>query len=143
MMWSEFTPGSGLIGGLMIGLACALLMVGVGRIAGISGIVAGAILPKHGEWSWRWLFLIGLVLGALAAILWVPSAAAFEISTSPELAAMAGILVGFGSRLGGGCTSGHGVCGIARFSQRSLIAVPVFVSAGMFTVTAVRWFGES
>lgn len=125
-----------LIGGVLIGLASWLLLASLGRVTGISGIVANALSPAKGapthETAWRWAFLMGLVgMGALmASYMHVP-----VIATRPyTLLVIAGLLVGFGTVLGSGCTSGHGVCGIGRRSIRSLIATLVFMGAGIATV---------
>jgi uncharacterized membrane protein YedE/YeeE len=123
-------------GGVLIGLASWLLLASLGRVAGISGIAAGALVPaKHaaeGETAWRWAFIAGLVgVGALASTyMHVPVIAARPYS----LLILAGVLVGFGTVLGSGCTSGHGVCGIGRRSVRSLVATLVFMGAGIATV---------
>jgi uncharacterized membrane protein YedE/YeeE len=135
---TEFTPLSGLWGGVLIGLGSVGLLLGLGRIAGISGIFGHAVLPVRGDWGWRAAFLLGLLLGAALAILWVPSAADFEITRSPAVLAAGGLLVGFGTQLGSGCTSGHGVCGLARMSRRSLVAVPVFMATAAATVGVAR-----
>jgi uncharacterized membrane protein YedE/YeeE len=118
----------------LIGLSASALLLLNGRIAGVSGILAGAFWPQRGDMAWRIFFVAGLVLGgaAVAALSAAPFAA--EPSRSPWLLATAGLLVGFGTRLGNGCTSGHGVCGVARLSRRSLVAVLTFVAAGMLTV---------
>jgi uncharacterized membrane protein YedE/YeeE len=124
------------IGGVMIGLASWLLLASLGRIAGISGIAASALVPaKHaaeGETAWRWAFMAGLIgVGALASnYMHVPVVAARPYS----LLILGGVLVGFGTVLGSGCTSGHGVCGIGRRSVRSLVATMVFMGAGVATV---------
>lgn len=135
---TQFTPVSALIGGLLIGAAAVLLMLFQGRIAGISGIVAGLLRPQAGETAWRAAFVAGLVLAPIAyqavTRLSVPS----EIAASPITVLVAGLLVGFGTRLGSGCTSGHGVCGIARLSPRSIVATLVFMLAGVATVYLVR-----
>lgn len=135
---TEFTPVSGLIGGALIGLASAILALAIGRIAGISGIFARTLQPIPGDWGWRFTFVLGLVLGGMATMRWVPGAAAFTITESPLLLISAGLLVGFGTRLGNGCTSGHGVCGVARLSRRSLVATPVFMVAAILTVFVTR-----
>lgn len=136
-MPTQFTPISALIGGAMIGLAAVLLLVLVGRVAGISGILNGAI-EQHDGRTWRWSFLIGLVAGAA---LWF----AFGSGVSPPRTGFplpwlvaAGVLVGFGTRLGSGCTSGHGICGLARLSKRSLAAVVAFMGAGIAAVFVLR-----
>lgn len=130
------------LGGILIGLASWLLLASLGQIAGISGITAGALFPAKSaakgepdeETAWRWAFLVGLVgMGAWASgYMHVPVIAARPYA----LLASAGLLVGFGTVLGSGCTSGHGVCGIGRRSMRSLVATLVFMGAGMVTVTA-------
>jgi len=132
-----FTPIASLAGGALIGLAAALLIVFNGRIAGISGIAAGLLSPQAGGRSWRSLFLLGLILGAL--IMNRAGLGAQPAIDAPwPLIALAGLLVGFGTRLGGGCTSGHGVCGLARLSLRSLVATGSFMGAGMATVFLMR-----
>jgi uncharacterized membrane protein YedE/YeeE len=128
-----FTPIASSIGGLLIGLSAAGLLLWNGEIAGISGIVGGAVAPSDGDRSWRLAFLAGLVIGGAAfAVAWP---AAFG---APEGGALrlvvAGLLVGFGTRLGSGCTSGHGVCGIARRSLRSIVATMAFMAAAFVTV---------
>jgi uncharacterized protein len=136
-----FTPLSSLLGGVLIGLAAALLLLVEGRIAGISGIVAGALPPRRGELGWRALFLAGLVgSGALLALV---DGAAFPatLQRSPAVLVGAGLLVGFGARLSGGCTSGHGVCGLGRSSSRSLVAVVTFMLVGAAAVFVARVIG--
>jgi uncharacterized membrane protein YedE/YeeE len=128
---------SSLIGGAMIGLAAVLLMASMGRIAGISGI-ASSLLTGAQDRGWRIVFLIGLIAGPwLLFLLRGESAIGAPVVSWPWMAA-AGLLVGFGTRLGGGCTSGHGVCGVARLSRRSLLATALFVAAGMATVFVIR-----
>lgn len=135
----NLTPLSGLLGGALIGLAAALLMVLTGRIAGISGIFGGLIAPGAGDRGWRIAFVAGLIAAPLLASFFtnasLPSPA---MPASMLVIAVAGLLVGIGSRMGGGCTSGHGVCGIARFSARSLIATAIFMAAAIATVAVVR-----
>lgn len=136
--WNGFTPLSAILGGSLIGLAAALLLLALGRIAGISGIVAGLLRrPDRTETPWRLAFVLGLLLAPLAwqgvAALPPPRIAA----DTPTLVA-AGLLVGFGARLGAGCTSGHGVCGLSRLSPRSLVATLSFMATGFLTVFAVR-----
>ena len=134
----DFTPLSGAIGGALIGLAAALLLALNGRIAGISGIVGGLLSPRTGDVLWRVLFVAGLVLGALLVRLCTgaPLAAPVELSTLTLV--LGGVLVGFGTRLSSGCTSGHGICGLARLSPRSAVAVPVFMASAMLTVFLLR-----
>ena len=114
----NFTPWAGLIGGLLIGASASLLLWLNGRIAGISGIVAGATVEPGGDRAWRWLFLAGLLGGAALAFWLVPGSMAFQSDMPWPVFLVAGLIVGFGTRLGSGCTSGHGVCGLARLSQR-------------------------
>jgi len=133
-----FTPVSALIGGALIGSAATLLMFANGRIAGISGIV-GELLPPWSEHAgWRLSFVAGLVLGAGAYGLADPAAAALRIDASLPVLALGGLLVGVGTRLGGGCTSGHGVCGLARLSGRSLVATLTFMAVAAITVYVTR-----
>ncbi|MSP48414.1 MAG: YeeE/YedE family protein [Alphaproteobacteria bacterium] len=139
-MTADFTPLTSLLGGGLIGLAATLLLLLNGRIAGISGIMAGAIAAPGPERDWRTAFLVGLIFG--------PVTFAFFGGTLPQpvlpalpIVVVAGLLVGFGTRLGGGCTSGHGVCGLARLSPRSLAATATFVVAAMATVFLVRLLG--
>jgi len=127
-----------LLGGGLIGLSASLLMYLNGRIAGICGILAAAVLPGEARRAWRWMFLAGLPSGvfiwhALSGLP-VPSPAA----GSPWLVLAAGFIVGVGTRVGSGCTSGHGVCGLARLSLRSLVATLLFMSAGAVTVAVMR-----
>ncbi|WP_313253898.1 YeeE/YedE family protein [Stenotrophomonas sp.] len=129
---------SALLGGVLIGMAAALLLWLTGRIAGISGMLGGVLLPKRGEIAWRLAFLIGLV-GAGAAWLWsVPGAYVPRQGFPPLLLVVAGVLVGIGTRMGNGCTSGHGVCGLGRLSLRSLAAVLTFMLTAVITTFIVR-----
>lgn len=130
----NFTPISGLIGGLLIGLATTLMLLLNGRIAGISGIVGGLLIRKGSEVGWRAMFVAGLLLGAFVYMLATGGALPVRIEASLPIVVVAGLLVGFGTRLGSGCTSGHGVSGLARFSQRSIVATSVFTGAGIVTV---------
>lgn len=133
----SFTPLSALTGGILIGLAAALLLIANGRIAGISGIVGGLLPPRSGDATWRAWFLGGLLgAGALVAVV---HPGAFEAGTHRSTLALAaaGLLVGFGTQLGNGCTSGHGVCGISRLSARSIVATVVFMATGAITVFVV------
>lgn len=134
---TNFTPLPALWGGLLIGAAALLLLYLNGRIAGISGIMAGAARMKGLERWWRLAFVAGLVLGAFVYGRAV-DAAPISIVTNTPLLIAAGLLVGIGTRLGNGCTSGHGVCGIGRLSRRSLAATAVFMLAAAVTVYAVR-----
>ena len=137
MIETTFTPLNALVGGALIGVAATLLFAGAGRIAGISGMLNSAI-EEHHERSWRLLFLLGLLAGAgLWFALGNPPLPARTNFPLPWLL-LAGLLVGMGTRLGNGCTSGHGICGLARLSKRSLIAVLVFMGCGIATTTLVR-----
>ena len=141
IQWSAFTPWSSLGGGLLIGLAAALMLLLLGRVTGISGIVGTLLQPaswrKPSAWGWRAAFVLGLLL---APLLWQGFAPLPEmrLPSNPWLIAAAGLLVGFGTRLGSGCTSGHGVCGIARLSRRSLAATLTFMATGVATVYVLR-----
>ncbi len=130
----DFTPVSGLIGGLLIGLATALMMLLNGRIAGISGIVGGLLARKASEVGWRAVFVAGLLLGAFVYMLATGGPIPVGIQASLPVMVVAGFLVGFGTRLGSGCTSGHGVSGIARLSKRSIVATLVFTGVAIITV---------
>jgi len=134
---TEFTPVSAALGGLLIGVASALLVLTQGRIAGVAGILRGALWPLSGDTAWRVVFLVGLPLGA-ALVGWARGGLTLEIAASTPQLALAGLLVGFGTQLGGGCTSGHGVCGLARGARRSLAATAVFMLCGAVTVFALR-----
>ncbi|MEG0920368.1 MAG: YeeE/YedE family protein [Comamonas sp.] len=135
---SAFTPWSALIGGALIGLAAVLLALFNGRIAGISGIV-GTLLPPYqsGRRTWQIAFVLGMLAAPLLYSLFAPVSAAPSPASWPVLIA-AGLLVGFGTRLGSGCTSGHGVCGLSRLSLRSLVATLCFMATGFATVFMVR-----
>ena len=135
--WTEFTPWSALAGGVLIGVAAAMFVLLNGRIAGISGVIGGLFKPVTGDVAWRAAFVIGLVgaplVYGLLAALPVP-----RIDASFGALIVAGLLVGVGTRYGSGCTSGHGVCGLARLSPRSLVATAAFMGAGFVTVFATR-----
>ena len=134
-MATEFTPLTALIGGALIGVAATLLYVGIGRIAGISGILNNAI-EHRSDRGWRMAFLTALII---AAGLWSTWAGVVPRSAFPlPWLVVAGLLVGFGTRMGNGCTSGHGVCGISRLSPRSLVATACFMAAGFATVYVLR-----
>ncbi|WP_414492194.1 YeeE/YedE family protein [Stenotrophomonas maltophilia] len=139
-------PWSAVAGGALIGAAVVLLLATLGRVAGISGIAAGSLHAAKGERGWRWAFLAGLLASAGLVLWWqsVPGATprALLRDALPAWQLMgAGLLVGFGTRLGNGCTSGHGVCGMARGSKRSLAAVLVFMACAMLTAFLVRLGG--
>jgi uncharacterized membrane protein YedE/YeeE len=135
---AEFNLIGGLIGGILIGLAASLLLLFNGRIAGISGILGGLITPSStGERMWRGAFVIGLICGA-AIYAWIHGTFPMQIQSGSWILLLAGRLVGFGTRLGSGCTSGHGVCGLARRSPRSLAATAIFITCGVLTVYLTR-----
>ena len=133
----DFTPISALAGGALLGLAAATLMLFHGRIAGISGIFGGLLAPQPGEISWRVSFVGGLLAGGLVLSLLLPGALDMTIDRSAGAIVVAGLLVGFGTRMGSGCTSGHGICGISRFSSRSIVATVTFMAAGAATAAIV------
>ncbi len=135
--WTDFTPWTALGGGLLIGLAAALFVLFNGRIAGISGIVGGLLRPAQGDRGWRIAFLLGLIAAPLVYTLAAPLPA-MRINAGTGTLIAAGLLVGVGTRYGAGCTSGHGVCGLARGSVRSLAATLAFMGAGFATVFIVR-----
>lgn len=135
--WLHFTPWSALAGGLLVGLAASALLLFNGRIAGISGILGGLLRPVAGDTGWRLAFLAGLAGVPLLYLLAAPLPAA-EVAAGWPLLLVSGLLVGIGARYGGGCTSGHGVCGLARRSPRSLAATVVFMSAGVAVVFVLR-----
>ena len=137
-----FTPWSATLGGVLIGLAASLLFLANGRIAGISGVLGGLLRPVRGDIAWRAAFIVGLVLAGGLAAAFAPSQIGASSRATP-LHLLAGLLVGAGTRLGNGCTSGHGVCGISRGSLRSLAATGVFMTTGALTVVAVRLLGGS
>jgi len=134
----NFTPLSALAGGALIGLAALLLLALNGRIAGISGIVNGAIENSGAERSWRLAFVLGLVAGAGAYLLVSPQAVVTRSGFPAGWLIAAGLLVGFGTRLGSGCTSGHGVCGLGRLSPRSLVATLTFMAFGVLATAVTR-----
>ena len=127
-----------LAGGALIGAAAAGLLALTGKTAGVSGIVEGVLRGEKGEWGWKAAFVLGLVAGGLILRLTMPGALPAVAPRSLTLVAIGGVLVGFGARLGGGCTSGHGVCGIGRMSKRGLVGTLVFMAAGVLTVLALR-----
>ena len=135
--WAHFTPVSALAGGVLIGLSAAWLLLIEGRVLGASGMLAGVLSPRPGDRAWRAAALIGLLLSPVLArpLLGV---AAPAIGAGVPVLVVAGLLVGFGTRLANGCTSGHGVCGLARLSPRSAVAVASFMAAGFATVFVVR-----
>lgn len=137
MDWNAFNPLAALAGGALIGLASLLLLLMLGRIAGISGILGGLLQKPDSDTPWRLAFLIGLPLGALATAHLLGGFAP-RLATDTYGLIAAGLLVGYGTRLGAGCTSGHGICGLARLSPRSLVAVLIFMASAMATVFVTR-----
>jgi hypothetical protein len=135
-MMNDFAPLGGLFGGALIGAAAALLWLGLGRIAGISGILGA--LARARDRGWRLAFLAGLIAAPLLYGLAGGALPEPGITGSQPALIVGGLLVGYGTRLGGGCTSGHGVCGLARLSPRSLVATCVFLAAGLATVFVAR-----
>ena len=135
--WSNFTPWSSLVGGILIGLATAMFLLFNGRIAGISGIVGGLLRPAKGDAAWRIAFVLGLISAPVVYSLVTPLPQVL-VEAGSTLLVVAGLLVGIGTRYGSGCTSGHGVCGLSRRSPRSLIATAAFMLAGFATVFVVR-----
>jgi len=134
----NFTPFSALIGGAMIGLAAAMMLLLTGRIAGVSGIIASLLRPVAGDRGWRIAFIVGLVAGPLLIQLFSGEKLTITIDGNIPMLIAGGLLVGFGTSLGSGCTSGHGVCGISRLSPRSLVATAIFMLAGAATVYLIR-----
>ncbi len=139
--WAHYTPWTSLSGGLIIGLAAGALILGVGRIMGAAGVLGGAVDPLPGDLGWRLSLIAGLLMApsvlALFSVAKAPS-----IETSWPALVVSGLLVGFGTRLGSGCTSGHGICGLSRLSPRSIVATGLFMASGFATVFIVRhWLG--
>jgi len=135
--WNTFTPWTAFAGGMLIGLAAALFVLLNGRIAGISGILGGPLRPAGGDIAWRAAFIVGLVAAPLVYLLFAALPRP-QIDASYGALVAAGLLVGIGTRYGSGCTSGHGVCGLARLSPRSLVATLAFMGAGFVTVFVAR-----
>jgi uncharacterized membrane protein YedE/YeeE len=133
----NFTPLAALIGGILIGLSASAMLLLEGKIAGISGICAGVLNPARGETGWKASFIAGLLAGGLLLRIFLPRAFDFGIIRPYGTLIIAGLLVGFGTRLGNGCTSGHGVCGIGRLSPRSMAATATFIASGAATVYLV------
>jgi hypothetical protein len=136
--WNNFTPGSALAGGLLIGIAALLLALLNGRLAGISGIAGGLLKPARGDFGWRIAFLAGLVAAPAAWALFAGELPQAHIDAGTGTLLVGGLLVGIGTRYGSGCTSGHGVCGLSRRSPRSLAATLVFMGVGFAVVFVVR-----
>ena len=135
---TDFTPWASLGGGVLIGLSAVLVMLFFGRIAGISGITVGAVPGRRDDGDWRFAFVIGLVLAPALVALLTGESVAHTVPDNLPLMALAGLFVGAGTVLGSGCTSGHGVCGLARLSPRSLVAVLTFMGSAAATVAFLR-----
>lgn len=135
--WNNFTPLTSLAGGALIGLAAAILLLAHGRIAGISGVVNGLLHRRRGDVAWRAAFVVGIIATPLLynVAFGLPEV---QLDASWPILALAGLLVGYGTRLGSGCTSGHGVCGMSRLSPRSMLATGSFMLMGFITVFVVR-----
>ena len=137
----QFTPISALIGGTLIGLSACILLLFSGRIAGVTGIVKRVWPPHEGDVAWRALFAVGLLIGAGAYVAVSGEGASSRAAISPLWLIAGGLLVGFGTSMGNGCTSGHGVCGLSRLSPRSIVATGSFIASGMVTVALVNALG--
>ncbi len=130
-----------LLGGVIIGISVSLMLLWNGRVTGISGIINGTLSPVKGDTGWRVLFIVGLLLGGLTLKVLNPNIFSGSLQTETWTTVVAGLLVGFGTVLGSGCTSGHGVCGISRMSPRSLVATIIFISAGVIAVAVFKKLG--
>lgn len=130
----DVIPLESLIGGILLGISATMLLLVNGKIAGISGILNGIMSPEKGDWSWRLLFALGMVAGGLISVLALGVAVPSTANLSVGMVLAAGFLVGIGTRLGNGCTSGHGICGIGRLSKRSIVATCVFMVVAGLTV---------
>jgi uncharacterized membrane protein YedE/YeeE len=138
--WANFTPWMSLGGGILLGIASAVFILINGRILGISGILGGLLAPKTGDIGWRVAFVLGMLAAPVTLSLLTPDdfLSAPRIEAGYVLIVIAGLLVGYGTRLGSGCTSGHGVCGLSRLSPRSLVATGIFMAAGFAIVFVIR-----
>jgi uncharacterized protein len=136
--WMTFTPVPSLLGGLILGIAVVLYVLLHGRILGISGIVAGLLRPNLSDFGWRASLIVGLITAPFLAALFFGMFPIIEIESDWIAIVIAGLLVGFGSQYGSGCTSGHGICGLSRLSPRSLVATLSFMGAGFITVYVIR-----
>ena len=134
----HFTPVSAAIGGILIGISATMLWLANGRIAGISGIVGGLWKPRSDDITWRVAFIAGLIAAPLVYAWATGSLPRISVSVPPLIVIAGGLLVGFGTRLGGGCTSGHGVCGLARLSPRSVVATALFMATAVVTSFLLR-----
>jgi uncharacterized membrane protein YedE/YeeE len=135
---TQFTPFASTIGGMLIGLAAVMLMLGNGRIAGMTGIFAGLLVQRGGDWQWRAAFIAGAIAAPMLYVFLTGRTIELNFPVSPAMMVIGGLMVGVGVTYGSGCTSGHGVCGMARFSRRSFVATCVFMAATFATVYVVR-----
>ncbi len=138
--WANFTPWMSLSGGILLGIASAVFILINGRILGISGILGGLLAPKTGDIGWRIAFVLGMLAAPITLSLLTPDdfLSAPRIEAGYVLIVIAGLLVGYGTRLGSGCTSGHGVCGLSRLSPRSMVATGIFMASGFAIVFVIR-----
>ncbi|MDG3085437.1 YeeE/YedE thiosulfate transporter family protein [Vibrio hannami] len=127
-------PWESLFGGILLGISATILLLFNGKIAGISGVLTGLLTPKSNDYSWRFLFFAGMILGGFISTAFLGAHIPTEFAATPMMIAVAGLLVGIGTKLGNGCTSGHGICGIGRLSHRSIIATCVFMLTAGITV---------
>ncbi|EGQ7928519.1 YeeE/YedE family protein [Vibrio vulnificus] len=127
-------PWESLVGGILLGISALTMLLVNGKVAGISGILTGLLTPKSRDFAWRLMFVIGMVSGGVLAVTFGAASASVALPTSGVLIAAAGLLVGIGTRLGNGCTSGHGICGIGRLSKRSIVATAIFMAVAAMTV---------
>jgi uncharacterized protein len=135
---TQFTPFASTIGGILIGLSALMLMLANGRIAGMTGIVNGVLSPRAGDWQWRAAFIAGAILAPVLFVAFAGIPIELSFPVSPAMLVIGGLIVGVGVTYGSGCTSGHGVCGMARFSRRSFVATCVFMASTFATVYVVR-----
>ena len=136
--WLSFTPIPSLLGGIILGVAAALYVLFHGRILGISGIISGLLHPMSGDRAWRMALILGLLTAPLLAALFFEIHPIVEVEADWLAVVIAGLLVGFGTQYGSGCTSGHGICGLSRLSPRSLVATVSFMTAGFLIVFVLR-----
>ncbi|OJI52969.1 YeeE/YedE family protein [Vibrio vulnificus] len=127
-------PWESLAGGILLGISALTMLLVNGKVAGISGILTGLLTPKSRDFAWRLMFVVGMVSGGVLAVTFGAASASVALPTSGVLIAAAGVLVGIGTRLGNGCTSGHGICGIGRLSKRSIVATAIFMAVAAMTV---------
>ncbi|HAS6362298.1 TPA: YeeE/YedE family protein [Vibrio vulnificus] len=133
-------PWESLAGGILLGISALTMLLVNGKVAGISGILTGLLTPKSRDFAWRLMFVIGMVSGGVLAVTFGAASASVALPTSGVLIATAGLLVGIGTRLGNGCTSGHGICGIGRLSKRSIVATAIFMAvAAMTVIVRLHW----